>query len=83
LPNSARVGSAGDSLSCQDKSLVPEDVCVCPNEGRSGVWGSAGFRVVDALAEKLSLGAWGGMPYSERVRRCKALARERKGGFGR
>lgn len=52
-----------------------------PDPPNHGTWPKLpdGFRVVDALAEKLSLGAWGGMPYSERVRRCKQLARARKG----
>jgi hypothetical protein len=30
-----------------------------------------GMDLADALMQKLSLGAWGGMPFKERQRRCR------------
>lgn len=44
-----------------------------PDPPNHGTWPSIpdGFAVAQAVVEKLSLGAWGGMPYKERKRRCK------------
>ena len=52
-----------------------------PDPPNHGTWPKIpdGFAVVEALDQKLSLGAWGGMPYKERERRCKQL---RGRGFG-
>lgn len=35
--------------------------------------------VVQGLVEKLSVGAWGGMPYKERQERCKRRANQERG----
>jgi hypothetical protein len=44
-----------------------------PQKRNHGAWIKTpdASKMVQAMLEKLSLGAWGGMPYKERVKRCK------------
>jgi hypothetical protein len=37
------------------------------------------YSMVQALVEKLSVGAWGGMPYKERQQRCKRRLKQERG----